>query len=63
MAKYILNTNFNEIVNLIQKANQKVSPAVTLLPQETKNVFNDLYSLELLGLNDSHSERTLQKVI
>ena len=44
-------------------SNQKVSPAVTLLPQETKNVFKDVYSLELLGLNDSHSEKTLQNAI
>ncbi len=44
-------------------SNLKVSPAVTLLPQDTTNVFKDVYSLELLGINDSHSEQTLQKKI
>lgn len=44
-------------------SNQKVSPAVTLLPQDTTNVFKDVYSLELLGLNDSHSEKNLQNAI
>ncbi len=44
-------------------SNQKVSPAVTLLPQDTTNVFKDIYSLELLGINDSHTEQTLQNKI
>lgn len=41
-------------------ANKKVSPAVTLLPQDTKNVFKDVYSLEFLGLSTVHSEKNLQ---
>ena len=44
-------------------SNLKVSPAVTLLPQDTTNVFKDVYSLELLGLANTHSEQTLQNVI
>jgi predicted nuclease of restriction endonuclease-like (RecB) superfamily len=44
-------------------SNLKVSPAVTFLPQDTTNVFKDVYSLELLGLNDTHSEQTLQNAI
>lgn len=41
-------------------ANKKLSPSLTLLPQETTNVFKDIYSLEFLGLNSLHSEKNLQ---
>lgn len=41
-------------------ANKKLSPTLTLLPQETTNVFKDIYSLEFLGLNSLHSEKNLQ---
>lgn len=42
-------------------SNKKLSPVVRLLPQETKNIFKDVYSLEFLGLGDSHSENDLQR--
>lgn len=41
-------------------ANKKLSPSLTLLPQETTNVFKDIYSLEFLGLNSLYSEKNLQ---
>ena len=41
-------------------ANKKLSPTLTFLPQETTNVFKDIYSLEFLGLNSFHSEKNLQ---
>ena len=41
-------------------ANKKLSSTLTLLPQETTNVFKDIYSLEFLGLNSLHSEKNLQ---
>lgn len=42
-------------------ANKKLSPVVTGLPQDSTNVFRDIYSLEFLGLNTLHSEKDLQK--
>lgn len=41
-------------------ANKKLSPAVRVLPQNTTNVFRDVYSLEFLDLNHLHSEKNLQ---
>jgi len=42
-------------------ANQKLSTVLSQLPQKTKDVFRDVYSLEFLGLSDRHSEKDLQK--
>ncbi|MDO9266319.1 MAG: PDDEXK nuclease domain-containing protein [Sulfurimonas sp.] len=42
-------------------ANKKLSPVVTGLPQDSTNVFRDIYSLEFLGLDTLHSEKDLQK--
>lgn len=44
-------------------ANDKLSPVVRELPQDTKNVFRDTYVLELLGLPKKHKERDLQSAI
>jgi len=44
-------------------SNQKVSPVVAQLPQETTNVFKDIYSLEFLNLPKEHSENTLQQAL
>lgn len=44
-------------------ANQKLSPVLRELPQDTKNVFRDVYALDLLGLNESHKEKDLQSSI
>jgi len=42
-------------------ANQKLSTVLSQLPQKTKDVFRDVYSLEFLGLSDRHSEKDLQR--
>jgi predicted nuclease of restriction endonuclease-like (RecB) superfamily len=42
-------------------ANQKLSPMVSQLPQDAKNVFKDVYTFEFLGLSTTHSENDLQK--
>jgi predicted nuclease of restriction endonuclease-like (RecB) superfamily len=42
-------------------ANKKLSSAVTQLPQDSTNIFRDIYSLEFLGLDTLHSEKDLQK--
>ncbi len=42
-------------------ANKKLSPVVTGLPQDSTNVFRDIYSLEFLGLSALHTEKDLQK--
>jgi len=44
-------------------ANQKLSPVLRELPQDTKNVFRDVYALDLLGLNEQHKEKDLQSSI
>lgn len=44
-------------------ANEKLSPVVRELPQDTKNVFKDTYILELLGLPKKHKEKDLQSAI
>jgi len=44
-------------------ANEKLSPVVRELPQDTKGVFKDTYVLELLGLPRKHKEKDLQSVI
>jgi len=44
-------------------ANEKLSPVVRELPQETKGVFKDTYVLELLGLPQKHKEKDLQSAI
>jgi predicted nuclease of restriction endonuclease-like (RecB) superfamily len=44
-------------------ANQKLSPVMRELPQETNNVFRDVYSLDLLGLTQQHKEKDLQSSI
>ncbi len=41
-------------------ANEKLSPVVRELPQETKDVFRDSYALEFLNLPTPHSEKDLQ---
>jgi hypothetical protein len=42
-------------------ANEKLSAVMTELPQDTKNVFKDSYTLEFLGLGATHSESDLQQ--
>ena len=42
-------------------ANKKLSSVVKELPQDTTNVFKDIYSLEFLGLPPVHSEKKLQQ--
>ena len=44
-------------------ANKKLSAVVTQLPQETKNVFRDSYTLELLNIQEPHEEKDLQNAI
>jgi predicted nuclease of restriction endonuclease-like (RecB) superfamily len=44
-------------------ANKKLSPVLRELPQDTKNVFRDVYSLDLLGLTEQHKEKDLQSSI
>lgn len=44
-------------------ANEKLSPVVRELPQNTKDVFKDTYVLELLGLPKKHKEKDLQSAI
>lgn len=41
-------------------SNQKLSPSVKQLPQNSVNIFRDIYALEFLGLGTSHSENDLQ---
>lgn len=43
--------------------NEKLSPLVRELPQDTKDVFKDTYVLELLGLPKKHKEKDLQSAI
>jgi len=45
------------------KDNLKLSPLVTQLPQDTTNVFKDIYSLEFLNLPQKHSENNLQQAL
>ncbi len=40
--------------------NKKLSTRVKELPQNTSNIFKDIYSLEFLPLNDNHSEKNLR---
>ncbi len=44
-------------------ANEKLSPVVRELPQNTAGVFKDTYVLELLGLPKKHKEKDLQSSI
>jgi len=44
-------------------ANEKLSPVVRELPQDTQGVFKDTYVLELLGLPKKHKEKDLQSAI
>lgn len=43
--------------------NEKLSPVVRQLPQDTTNVFKDVYSLEFLDIKETHSEKDLQKAL
>ena len=43
--------------------NEKLSPVVRELPQDTKDVFKDTYVLELLGVPKKHKEKDLQSAI
>jgi predicted nuclease of restriction endonuclease-like (RecB) superfamily len=45
------------------KVNDKLSPVVRELPQNTKNVFRDSYALEFLNLPTPHSEKDLQHAL
>lgn len=45
----------------VMLANEKLSAVMTELPQDTKNVFKDSYTLEFLGLGATHSESDLQQ--
>ena len=44
-------------------ANEKLSPVVRELPQNTENVFRDSYALEFLNLPTPHSEKDLQHAL
>lgn len=44
-------------------ANEKLSTVVRELPQDTKDVFRDSYTLELLDIQEPHKEKDLQKAI
>ncbi len=44
-------------------ANEKLSAVMTQLPQDTKNVFRDSYTLELLDIQEPHKEKDLQNAI
>ncbi len=44
-------------------ANVKQSLAISQLPQNTSNVFKDIYSLEFLSLKERHSEKDLQSTL
>lgn len=44
-------------------ANEKLSPMVSQLPQDTKNVFRDSYALDFLNLPSNHKEKELQKAL
>ena len=44
-------------------ANEKLSPVVRELPQDTKDVFRDSYALEFLNLPTLHSEKDLQHAL
>ena len=41
-------------------SNQKLSPSLKKLLQDSANIFRDIYSLEFLGLGTQHSENDLQ---
>lgn len=55
-----INTSLFERTML---ANEKISAVVTQLPQDTTNIFKDIYSLEFLDLKEEHSEKDLQKAL
>lgn len=55
-----INTSLFERTML---ANEKLSTVVRELPQDTTNVFKDIYSLEFLDLKENHSEKDLQKAL
>jgi len=42
---------------------KKLSSVVKELPQNTKNVFKDIYSLEFLDIKENHNEKDLQKAL
>ena len=44
-------------------ANEKLSPVVRELPQDTENVFRDSYALEFLNIPTPHSEKDLQHAL
>lgn len=44
-------------------ANEKLSPAMRELPQDTKDVFRDSYALEFLNLPTPHNEKDLQQAL
>jgi len=44
-------------------ANKKLSAVMTQLPQDTRNVFRDSYTLELLDIQEPHKEKDLQQAI
>ncbi len=44
-------------------SNQKLSAVLTQLPQDTRNVFKDIYSLEFLNLKQIHTENSLQHAL
>jgi predicted nuclease of restriction endonuclease-like (RecB) superfamily len=43
--------------------NEKLSSVVRELPQDTTNVFKDIYTLEFLNIKENHSEKDLQKAL
>ncbi|MEA3498241.1 MAG: PDDEXK nuclease domain-containing protein, partial [Campylobacterota bacterium] len=45
------------------KENLKLSTVMTELPQNTNNIFKDIYSLEFLNLNQKHTENNLQQAL
>ena len=44
-------------------ADQKLSPVVRVLPQDSTNVFKDTYVFEFLRLHETHSEQDLRKAL
>jgi len=43
--------------------NKKLSSVVKDLPQDTNNIFRDIYTLEFLNLQENHKEKDLQKAL
>lgn len=63
-SKRVLERQINScLFERIISAKPKLSSALRELHSEAESVFKDVYSLELLGLHDNHSEKDLQSAI